>query len=122
LGGYSYFYFFKPLDVAYMQEASELDKIDFEAAKAAASKIRSINHGRRLQIIKLLDDRRRMNVSDIYAKLRLQQADTSQHLGILRSAGMVHTKRSGKQIYYSLNYAGLEEVNLFAEKLNSGLI
>ncbi len=89
-----------------------------QSVKAAALTVRSINHVMRRQILKLLEERRRMNVTEIYVKLRLQQADASQQLGILRSAGMVSTERVGKQIYYSLNYQRIEEVILFAERLN----
>jgi DNA-binding transcriptional ArsR family regulator len=47
----------------------------------------------------------------------LDQSATSQHLGVLRKAGFVTTERDGKNIYYSINYQRLEELNSCAEKL-----
>jgi DNA-binding transcriptional ArsR family regulator len=50
-------------------------------------------------------------------KLRLEQSVASQHLAILRRAGIVSTTRDGKFIYYSVNYQRLAEVVRFVESL-----
>jgi ArsR family transcriptional regulator len=43
-------------------------------------------------------------VNDVVAQLgEVSQPTVSHHLGILREAGLVHTRREGKQVYYSLN-------------------
>ena len=43
-------------------------------------------------------------VSDVVAKLdNVTQPTVSHHLSILRQSGLVHTRRQGKQIFYSLN-------------------
>lgn len=43
-------------------------------------------------------------VSDVVDKLgNVSQPTVSHHLAILRDAGLVHTRREGKQIFYSLN-------------------
>ena len=43
-------------------------------------------------------------VSDVVAKLDdVTQPTVSHHLSILRQSGLVHTRRQGKQIFYSLN-------------------
>ena len=43
-------------------------------------------------------------VSDVVDKLGgVSQPTVSHHLAILRDAGLVHTRREGKQIFYSLN-------------------
>ncbi len=45
-----------------------------------------------------------MNVTEIVAALQqVSQPTVSHHLGILRAAGLVHVRREGKQVYYSLN-------------------
>ncbi|MFX5714280.1 metalloregulator ArsR/SmtB family transcription factor, partial [Acinetobacter baumannii] len=66
--------------------------------------LRSINHKLRQQIIKLLDEHIKMTVTELYVKLRLEQSVASQHLAILRRAGIVSTSREGKFIYYAVNY------------------
>ena len=43
-------------------------------------------------------------VNDVVEKLGdVTQPTVSHHLSILRQAGLVHTRREGKQIFYSLN-------------------
>ena len=57
------------------------------------------------------------DVTELYVKLRLEQSVASQHLAILRKAGIVFTLRDGKFIYYSINYSGVKEINLCSKNL-----
>jgi DNA-binding transcriptional ArsR family regulator len=92
-------------------------KMDFVHMKKAAMILRAMNHKLRQQMIKLLDENKKMTVTDIYVKLRLEQSVASQHLAILRRAGIVTTEREGKFIYYGVNYARISEVNDFVSDL-----
>ena len=42
-------------------------------------------------------------VSDLVDQTGVSQPTVSHHLGILREAGLVATRREGKQIFYTLN-------------------
>lgn len=42
-------------------------------------------------------------VSEVVDKTGVSQPTVSHHLGVLREAGLVDTRREGKQIYYTLN-------------------
>ena len=44
-----------------------------------------------------------LNVGDIVEALDVAQPTVSHHLSILRKAGLVHTRRKGKQVFYTLN-------------------
>ncbi|MBN8837313.1 MAG: helix-turn-helix transcriptional regulator [Sphingobacteriia bacterium] len=92
-------------------------KIDLLKSKKAALVLRAVNHKLRQQILKLIDEQKKMIVTDIYVKLRLEQSVASQHLAILRRAGLVITTRNGKFIHYSVNYAYLNEVVKFINDL-----
>ena len=94
-------------------------KLDFLRLKKAAMILRALNHKLRQQLLKLIDENQKITVTEIYVNLRLEQSVVSQHLAILRRAGIVTTKREGKFIYYSLNYSRLKEVNEFVEQLVS---
>ena len=49
-----------------------------------------------------------INVNELVEQLgNVTQPTVSHHLRILREAGLVHTRREGKQIYYSLNQAAV---------------
>lgn len=75
-----------------------------------ANLLKALAHPRRLEIIHLLRDQE-LPVSDIHTMLDLPQANISQHLMILRDAGVVDTRRDGKQIYYSLSNAKFVEAS-----------
>jgi len=55
----------------------------------------------RLRILDLLAKRER-TVAELQTELGITTANTSQHLAILKSAGVVTTRREGKQIFCSL--------------------
>jgi ArsR family transcriptional regulator len=56
----------------------------------------------RLTILQLLSGGE-MTVGEITAKLGLAQPTVSRHLAILRAADVVHDRREGQQVIYSLN-------------------
>ena len=98
-------------------ESKEQTKVDFLHIKKSALILRAMNHKLRQQMIKLLDENGRLTVTELYIKLRLEQSVASQHLAILRRAGIVITKRDGKFIYYAINYPRVAEINTFVENL-----
>ncbi len=71
--------------------------------------LRALAHPLRMRILEFIDQYDKINVNKIYSSLRLEQSITSQHLRILRHAGLVATERDGKFIYYRVNYAKLNE-------------
>ncbi len=66
-----------------------------------AQLLKALAHPRRLEIIGLLRDRA-INVSQIQKMLGLPQANLSQHLGILKEAGVVEFTKEGKEVTYRL--------------------
>lgn len=94
-----------------------LVKIDFLQTKKAAMVLRALNHKLRQQMLKLLDENKKMTVTELYVKLRLEQSVASQHLAILRRASIVSTQRTGKFIFYSPNYMRIAEVTKFVSDL-----
>ena len=44
-----------------------------------------------------------LSVGEIVEELSVSQPTVSHHLSILRSAGLVDSRREGKQVFYSLN-------------------
>lgn len=97
--------------------SNEQIKLDYMAVKSAAMTLRAINHKLRQQVVKLLEENKRMNVTDIYVKLRLEQSVASQHLAILRRANIVRTERDGKFIHYSLNHGRIAAIAQFVNDM-----
>jgi DNA-binding transcriptional ArsR family regulator len=92
-------------------------KVDLLHSKKASMILRALNHKLRQQIVKLIDEHKKVTVTEIYVKLRLEQSVASQHLAILRRASIVTTIREGKFIYYAVDYTRLEQINKFVEQL-----
>ena len=91
--------------------------VDFTALKKAALVLRALNHKLRQQLLKLIEEEKKITVTEIYVRLRLEQSVASQHLAILRKAGIVNTEREGKFIFYTVNYKRLDEISHFVKEL-----
>ena len=85
-------------------------KIDYLQTKKAALILRAINHSLRYQILKLIDENEGIYVTQIYKKLKIEQSVASQHLAILRRAGIVKAVRDGKTIYYTPDYTRINKI------------
>lgn len=100
-----------------LKKGDEDIQLDYAELRKAVLVLRAVNHKLRQRIIDLLEENESMTVTDIYIKLRLEQSVASQHLAILRRAGVVNTDRQGKYIYYSLNKDRLEQISKLVEEL-----
>ena len=100
-----------------MQPITEELLIETPAIKKASLVFRAINHPLRRQILQYLHQEARMTVTQLYIKLRLEQSVVSQHLAILRKAGVVQTERQGKFIFYSVSYTRLKQIHQVAAEL-----
>ncbi len=67
-----------------------------------AAFLKALSDKVRLEIIALLS-RREWSVTELAKHLRLSQPLTSHHLALLRSVGIVTTRREGRRIFYRLN-------------------
>ena len=92
-------------------------RFDVSKAEFVAKKVRCITHPARVQIIRLLEDNEKLNVTQIYEKLSVNQADTSSHLAVLREFGILKKVRQGKMSIYSLNKDVFESIIEASEEL-----
>ena len=70
--------------------------------------VKALSVGSRLQILKLIRYKT-LCVNAITKKLNITQPAVSQHLAILKDAGLVRGDRYGSIIHYSLNEDRLNE-------------
>ncbi len=75
-----------------------------ERLKTSVEMLRALAHPLRLKILEFIDSRGTVNVNKIYHSLGIEQSITSQHLRIMRLAGVLHARREGKFVYYSIDY------------------
>ena len=98
-------------------ESDALKNMDYLKIKKAALVLRALNHKLRQLILKTIDEHKRITVTELYVKLRLEQSVASQHLAILRKADIVNTVREGKFIFYTINEERIEDINKFVKEL-----
>ena len=73
----------------------------YEIFERQARICRAFAHPGRLQILDALGDGEK-GISDLQSALGISKTGMSQHIAILKSVGVVTTRRNGKQIYCSL--------------------
>lgn len=85
-------------------------------ADQAVSALRLLsNKDRLLLLCQLAQDE--MCVSDLEAQLDIRQPTLSQQLGVLRSEGVVSTRRQGKNIFYRVSDPALLEILVVLHRL-----
>lgn len=70
-------------------------------AADAAALLKSLGNEQRLLVLCHLSEGERA-VGWLLSQSRLSQSALSQHLAVLREAGLVQTRRDGLQVFYSL--------------------
>jgi ArsR family transcriptional regulator len=76
-----------------------------------ADLFRALGHPIRLGIMRQLAERPETCACDFTEIFGVAQPTISQHLKVLREAGLVRTRRRGNQICYSVDPAGLAAVS-----------
>lgn len=84
--------------------------LDIQKLEKAASRLRAMAHPMRIAMIELLTVNKRLTVTEIYERLGIEQAAASHHLNILKSKGLLESKRDGKMIHYSVRVQALSTV------------
>jgi DNA-binding transcriptional ArsR family regulator len=87
------------------------------AIKKASLVFRALNHALRQQMINIIQQKDRVSVTEIFIDMRLEQSVASQHLAILRRAGIVKPDRDGKFMYYRINSERLDLINKVIKEL-----
>ena len=68
---------------------------------------KALGHPARVRIIRVLDERMTCVTGDVVLEIGLAQSTVSEHLRILREAGLVQGEIEGPRTRYCVNNAGL---------------
>jgi DNA-binding transcriptional ArsR family regulator len=98
-------------------QGDQMVDLNYADLRQAVLTLRAIDHEIRQKIIKVLQQKGTMTVTEIFVTLRIEQSVASQHLAVLRKAGVVFSERHGKFIHYSLNEEKLSEIARLVDKL-----
>ncbi len=72
--------------------------------------LRALGDEVRLSLVRTLASGNEVKVTDLAATLLISQPLVSWHLGALRRAGLVRTRRKGREVYISLDLARYRSV------------
>jgi len=86
------------------------DELDIEKLTVATEMLKAIAHPMRIAIVSYLEGDVKLTVTEIHERLGIEQSTTSHHLGILKSKGVLSSKRDGKNTYYFLKHPTLTNV------------
>ncbi len=78
---------------------SEKDKRIFQLH---ADVCKALAHAKRLEILHILKGKE-VSVRDIVMQMGISKANVSQHLAIMRKAGILNTRREGLNAYYRIS-------------------
>ncbi len=106
-------------DVACCPPATEVKRpqSEAEANQRLAELAKALAHPARVAIMRILSTRTDCVCGDIVAELPLAQSTVSQHLKILKDAGLIRGTVSGPSVCYCIEPASLALFKLLAEDL-----
>lgn len=81
-------------------------KVTFQQEQLTVSSelMRALAHPLRLKILEFLDQNKNIQVNHIYNSLQIEQSIASQHLRILKNAGVLLADKDGKYMHYTIDY------------------
>ena len=89
-------------------------------AATCAALAKALGHPARIGIVSMLHQRQTCIGCDIVEKIGLAQSTTSEHLRILKAAGIITGEIEGPRVCYSLNPMALEPLRHFLNRLADG--
>lgn len=100
------------------EDAADLRPVEGAEADAELARLaKALGHPVRVQIVRLLARRQQCCCGEIVGELPLAQSTVSQHLKVLKEAGLVHGEIEGPRVCYCIHPAALRR----AKALVAGL-
>jgi ArsR family transcriptional regulator len=79
-------------------------------AERVATLGKALGHPARVQIVELLSQQHECSGAEVFSELPLAQSTISEHLRVLKQAGLVNTSRCGTGTVYCINQSALDEL------------
>ncbi|WP_198674283.1 helix-turn-helix transcriptional regulator [Brevibacillus sp. Leaf182] len=81
--------------------------------------LKALASEKRQEIMFLFTDRKELTVGEVAHLVAIGQSTASEQLAILKRAGLVHSRKDGKEVFYSPNR---EQILASMQKLNTYLL
>lgn len=96
-----------------VEEESWVEPEDAEVALLG----RALSHPARVKILRLLEERGDRGCGDLVEELPLAQSTVSQHLKVLREAGLLTWRNEGARTNYSLSSTGMRRMRVLISSI-----
>jgi ArsR family transcriptional regulator len=83
--------------------------------------LHALAHPVRLELVAHIAARGPLCVCHLNEDLDYTQPTISKHLGVLRRAGLVESRRDGRWVYYTVNEAALDAARGFLDELKTSI-
>jgi ArsR family transcriptional regulator, arsenate/arsenite/antimonite-responsive transcriptional repressor len=83
--------------------------------------LRALAHPARLEVVAHVAARGPLCVCHLEDDLDYSQSTISKHVGVLRRAGLLESRRDGRWVYYTVNEAALDAALGFLEDLRASM-
>lgn len=84
--------------------------LDAQKLEKAAEILKTIAHPLRLGVVQLLAEHQELTVSELCEQLEGEQSLISHHLNIMKTNGVLQTRRDGKHIHYSIKIPDITRI------------
>jgi DNA-binding transcriptional ArsR family regulator len=96
----------------------DLRPVEGEAAdEELAALAKAVGHPARVRILRMLSQKENRVCSQIVGELPLAQSTVSEHLRILKEAGLIRSREEGARVGYCINYPALRRLKALAAAL-----
>jgi len=82
---------------------------------------KTLGHPTRIRVLELLSGREH-SVGEMLAEVAIEATNLSQHLAVLRRAGLVTTRKEGSSVFYSLTSQEVAELLWVARQILTGVL
>ena len=82
---------------------------------------KTLGHPARIRVLELLSEKEHA-VAEMLPEVGVEAANLSQHLAVLRRAGLVTTRREGSSVIYSLTSPDVSELLRVARQILTGVL
>jgi ArsR family transcriptional regulator len=82
---------------------------------------KTLGHPARIRVLELLSEREHA-VGEMLPEVGVEATNLSQHLGVLRRAGLVTTRKEGSSVFYSLTSPEVAELLRVARQILTGVL
>lgn len=93
--------------------------IDYDAVIKTNDVLKKLINPNKIIIVEHIAKKKRTNVSDMCIELKMQQSDLSQNLMALRKTGVVKSEKISREVYYTIDYTRVNQINELSKILTN---